>query len=101
NAASAISIHAPRYMKAASGDTNVHRSPATTLHEGVVRQPEHDVADGAWAVRGEILEHALDPSLVLVSCLGGLRRVAGHQPLLHRGTPSCRERVVPFLVTPR
>jgi type I restriction enzyme R subunit len=45
--------------------------------------------------------NALDPSLVLISCLGGLRRVAGHQPLLHRGTPSCRERVVPFLVTQR
>src|SRR5450631_2142952 len=53
------------------------------VDKGVVRQSKHDVADVAWLGGGELREHALDASLVLVRRLGGCGCVAGDETLLH------------------
>ena len=53
------------------------------VHEGVVSEPEDDVAHGVGSCRGELVEDRLDPPLVLVAGLRGLHRISGYQALVH------------------
>src|SRR2546430_3164464 len=53
------------------------------MDEGVVREPEDDVAHMVGLVRGQLLEDGLDASLVFIRGYRRLCRVARHQPLVH------------------
>jgi hypothetical protein len=58
------------------------------VDKGVVGEPKDDVAHAVGLGSGQLVEDALDSSLVLIRCLSRPHRVARNQPLLHGLLPS-------------
>lgn len=53
------------------------------VHERIVCEPEHQIADIFRSRFCQFRKHAFDPPLVFVCRLGGRHRVTGNEPLFH------------------